>query len=147
MLTILALAAAASAAAPAPAPPRVPDLREAVIAYLNAYASGDKAAVIGALDQNVQLYGGDLSDVYHGVSGAADLFDADQKQWGGNAKFGTMFNVSGVRDGQMASVMFDIPFTGGKGATVNERYAMVWRIEGGAWKLLMSSNAILGATK
>src|ERR1700761_6279785 len=95
--TVLALAAAAAAAAsqpaavpqPAPAataaaspsrpvPMHVPDLRQAVIVFLNAYAAGDKETLVAALDPKVELYGSGLSAVYHGISGATDLFDANQ---------------------------------------------------------------------
>jgi hypothetical protein len=139
--TILAMAAAAAtAAAPQPAPMHVPDLRQAVIVFLNAYASGDKAATIAALDPKVEIYGSDLSAIYHGISGASDLFDANQKLWSGAAKFGTMFHVSGVRDGSLASVMLDIPFTSGQNPTVTMRFAMVWHLDAGGWKLVQSSD-------
>jgi hypothetical protein len=119
-----------------------PNLQQAVTAFLNAYAGGDKATVVDALEPGVQLYGSDVSEVYKGVQGASDMLDADMKLWGGRAKFGTMWHVSGVRDGRLASIMFDVPFTAGKNPTVTVRFAMVWALDGDAWKLAQSSNMI-----
>jgi len=53
-----------------------PNLQQTVGAFLNAYATGDKAGVIAAVDPNVQLYAG--SETYKGLEGASDLFDHDR---------------------------------------------------------------------
>jgi ketosteroid isomerase-like protein len=139
MRLVLVAAIAALCAVPAWAEP---NLQQTVTAFLDAYAAGDKAAVMNAVEPNVQLYGSDVSEVYKGAQGASDMFDADMKLWGGTARFGTMWHVSGVRDGHLASIMFDVPFTAAKNPTVTVRFAMVWALDGGDWKLVQSSNAV-----
>ncbi|HEX4295897.1 MAG TPA: nuclear transport factor 2 family protein [Rhizomicrobium sp.] len=138
-LVLLTAAALACTAAPAAAQA---DLTQVVSAFLNSYADGDKAAVIAAVEPNVHLYGSDLSQTYNGVEGAGDMFDKDMRLWGGSAKFGTMWHVTGVREGNLESIMFDIPFTAGRNPTVTVRYAMVWHLEGDTWKLAQSSNSV-----
>ena len=138
-LMLLTAAMLAGAATPAAAQA---DLTQAVSAFLNSYASGDKAAVIAAVEPNVHLYGVDLSQTYNGVEGAADMFDHDLRLWGGAAKFGTMWHVTAVREGNLESIMFDIPFTAGASGTVTERFAMVWHLEGETWKLAQSSTSL-----
>jgi hypothetical protein len=118
------------------------DLTQAVTAFLNSYAGGDKAAVIATVEPNVHLYGGDLSQTYNGVEGAAEMFDHDMRLWGGAAKFGTMWHVTAVREGNLETIMFDIPFTAGRSGTVTVRFAMVWHLEGDTWKLAQSSNCV-----
>lgn len=139
MRAALPAALAVVLAAPAEA---APDLRQAVTEYLDAYAAGDKATVIADVEPDVQLYGSDLSEVYRGVEGASDMFDADAKLWGGAAKFGTMWHVSTVREGNLGTIMFDVPFTAGKNPQVTVRFAMVWHLEPAGWKLVQSSNAV-----
>lgn len=118
------------------------DLTQAVSAFLNSYANGDKAAVIAAVEPNVHLYGSGLSETYNGVEGASDMFDKDTRLWDGSAKFGTMWHVTAVREGNLESIMFDIPFTAGRIGTVTERFAMVWHLEGDTWKLAQSSISV-----
>lgn len=139
MRVVLLAALAAGLAAPAGA---APDLRRTVSEFLNAYAAGDKATVIATVEPDVQLYGSDLSEVYRGAEGASDMLDADSKLWGGTAKFGTMWHVSTVREGNLGAIMFDVPFTAGKAAQVTLRFAMVWHLEAGLWKLVQSSNTV-----
>jgi ketosteroid isomerase-like protein len=139
MRLVLAAAIAGLCAVPASAEP---NLQQTVSAFLNAYAAGDKATVIDAIEPNVQLYGSDISEVYKGVQGASDMFDADMKLWGGTAKFGTMWHASAMRDGRLATIMFDVPFTAGKNPTVTVRFAMAWVLEGGEWKLIQSSTTV-----
>jgi hypothetical protein len=137
-MRLLAVAALAAVfAVPAAAEP---NLQQSVTAFLNAYAAGDKAAVIDAMEPNVQLYGRDVSEVFKGAQGASDMFDTDMKRWGGTARYGTMWHVSALRDGRLASIMFDIPFTAGKNPTVTLRFAMAWVLDGDAWKLIQSSS-------
>jgi len=138
-LVLLTAAALAAGATPAAAQA---DLTQTVTAFLNSYAGGDKAAVIAAVEPNVHLYGSDLSETYNGVEGAADMFDKDMRLWGGAAKFGTMWHVTAVREGSLESIMFDIPFTAGRGPAVTARFAMVWHLEGDVWKLAQSSNSV-----
>jgi hypothetical protein len=132
-------ALAAICAVPASAEP---SLQQTVSAFLNAYAAGDKATVINTLEPDVQLYGSDASEVYRGVQGASDMFDANMKLWGGTARFGTMWHVSAVRDGRLATIMFDVPFTAGKNPTVTVRFAMAWVLDSGEWKLMQSCNTV-----
>ena len=139
MRLVLLTAAALTAATPAAAQA---DLTQAVTAFLNSYAGGDKAAVIAAVEPNVHLYGSDLSETYNGVEGAADMFDKDMRLWGGAAKFGTMWHVTAVREGNLESIMFDIPFTAVRNPAVTVRFAMVWHLEGETWKLAQSSNSV-----
>ncbi len=138
-LVFLTAAALACTAAPAAAQA---DLTQAVSAFLNSYAGGDKAAVIAAVEPNVHLYGNGLSETYNGVEGAGDMFDHDMRLWGGSAKFGTMWHVTAVREGNLESIVFDIPFTAGRNGTITERFAMVWHLEGDTWKLAQSSNSV-----
>ena len=69
-MRLVLLTAAALACAVTPAAAQV-DLTQAVTAFLNSYAGGDKAAVIAAVEPNVHLYGSGLSETYNGVEGAA----------------------------------------------------------------------------
>ena len=61
---------------------------------------------------------------------------------GGAARFGTLRHVTSVREGNLASIMFDVPFTAGKNAPVTVRVAMVWHLEAGAWKLVQSGSTV-----
>jgi hypothetical protein len=138
-LAVFVAIATAGAASPSSAEP---GLQQTVMAFLNSYAGGDKAAVIAAVEPNVHLYGSDLSETYNGVGGASDMFDHDMRLWGGSAKFGTMWHVTAVREGNLESIVFDIPFTAGRNPTVTVRFAMVWHLEGDIWKLAQSSNTV-----
>ncbi len=139
MRLVLAAAIAALCAAPASGEP---NLQQTVSAFLNAYSAGDKASVINAVEPNAQLYGSDISEVYKGAQGASDMFDADMKLWGGTAKFGTMWHVSAMRDGRLATIMFDVPLTAGKNPTATVRFAMAWVLDEGEWKLIQSSKMV-----
>ena len=138
-LAVSAAMALACAASPSAAEP---NLQQAVMAFLNSCANGDKAAVIAAVEPNVHLYGSDLSETYTGAEGAGEMFDQDMKLWGGAAKFGTMWHATTVREGNLESIVFDIPFTAGRNPTVTMRFAMVWHLEGDVWKLAQSSNTV-----
>jgi len=52
-----------------------------------------------------------------------------------------MWHVSTVREGNLASIMFDVPFTAGGRSQVTMRFAMVWHLEAGGWKLAQSASS------
>ncbi len=120
----------------------VPDVRVAAQAFLTAYAKGDRAQVMSVLTAGpIHVYGGDVAEAASDREGVARIFDGDQKLWGGGASFGAMTNVSTERSGGLATIFFDDTFHLGD-RTFPIRFAMVWRLERGAWKLAQSSNVV-----
>ena len=119
-----------------------PDLTEAAEAFLSAYARGDKAAVEAVLEPDVRLYGSDVAEFYEGTKGFEHMFANDMRLWAGSAKFGAPGDVSTTREGNLATIFFNVPFSVGARPALPVRVAMVWRLDGGQWKLVQSSNAV-----
>ena len=112
-------------------------------AFLDAYARGDTASVLGQVDRDaVAIYGSDAAEVFHGASGVETMMANDLKLWGGAAKIGMMEHVSVVERRGMASIFFDAPFSVGSRPAVPVRFAMVWRHAGKGWLLVQSSNVV-----
>ncbi|MDR3528250.1 MAG: nuclear transport factor 2 family protein [Rhizomicrobium sp.] len=118
------------------------ELQSTVASYLNSYAIGDRAAVLGALDPDVRSYGSDVAEVFSGKDAVAKMFDEDMKLWGATAKFGEMHNVSIVSEGALETIFFDVPFSVAGRPPVQVRVAMVWRSGAQGWKLVQSSNTV-----
>lgn len=118
------------------------DLQQTVASFLASYAKGDKAAVEAQVDPAVHIYGSDVAEAYSGLAGFDRMFNEDVQLWRGGARFGPMRNVSLVRDATLATIFFDAPFSVGSSPPVPVRFAMAWRLQNGAWKLVQSSNAV-----
>ena len=61
------------------------DLAASAKALLDAYATGDKSAVIAMIDPNIRLYGSGVAEIYSGRDGTGKMFDMDTRLWGGAA--------------------------------------------------------------
>uniref|UniRef100_A0A0S6YYX6 SnoaL-like domain-containing protein n=1 Tax=Mizugakiibacter sediminis TaxID=1475481 RepID=A0A0S6YYX6_9GAMM len=110
---------------------------------LDAYARGDKATVMSMVDpHDIHVYGTDISEVAADPAAFERMFEADQKLWGGKAKFGEMSHVSTIRTRNLATLFFDISFSVGSQPPLQVRFATVWRREHGMWKLVQSTNAV-----
>ncbi len=124
-----------------PAVSRSPDVASQTRAFLNAYAKGDRAAVLGMIDPSVTAYGSDISEIAHGVAGVALMLDADRRLWGGPARIGEMRDVSMASGGDLAALTFDAPFELAGRPAVMVRFSMVWRRDGHGWRLVQSVNS------
>ncbi len=119
------------------------DLQERARLLLDAYARGDRAAVLSMVDgDSVTIYGSDAAEIFHGAAAIGKMLDDDQRLWGGAAKIGTMEHVTTVKEGNLASIFFDAPFSAGGRPAVPVRFAMVWKRSGKKWLLVQSSNVV-----
>ncbi len=138
--TLLVLAAVASLTASAAT--GAPDVQGAAQALLTAYAAGDRDHVAEMISHgSLHVYGSDVAEVTSGRDGFLGTLAADRKLWGRGAAFGAMRNVSIEKDRDLASLFFDTSFTV-QGRTVPIRFATVWRLEEGGWKLVQCSNVV-----
>ena len=113
-------------------------------AFLDAYASGDRQVILASIDQkNIMMYGSDAAEIVHGSDALLKLVTADQRLWGGSARFGPMEHVSLVQSHSLASLFFDISFSVGGRPPVPVRVAAVWKRTGKHWLLVQSSNAVV----
>ncbi len=110
--------------------------------FLDAYARGDRATVMSMAAPEIVFYGSDVAEVFRGSAALKKMIDDDQKLWNGTAKVGRMEEVSVVRAGELAVIVFQAEFTVGDRAAVPVRFAMTWRKMGGRWLLVQSSNAV-----
>jgi len=117
-------------------------LVETIQAFLGAYASGNEALVLSYLTAGQpHVYGSDAAEFVDSREGCLEMLRADQRLWGHGATFGPLRNVSEERSRDLASIFFDTDFLLG-GHAVPVRFAMTWRLEHGAWKLVQSSNVV-----
>jgi hypothetical protein len=111
-------------------------------AYLDAYVAGNWGAVSAALSSKpIAIYGSDLSEFATSREAFKAEFDADQALWRGGASLGETSQVSEFHDGPVATLFFTREFKIG-GRTLPVRFATVWHLERGQWKLVESSNAV-----
>jgi hypothetical protein len=123
-------------------PASKPDIQHQTELFLTAYANGDSATVLPLLDDNVAIYGSDVSEIRHGIAGASSLLADDQKLWGGPAHIGPMKNTSVIQEGALASIFFDADFSVSGRPALPVRFAMVWQLKSGRWLLIQSSNVV-----
>jgi hypothetical protein len=123
-------------------PSEQPDLATHAKALLDAYARGDKAAVMAVIDPNIRLYGSDVAEIYSGPEGAGKMFDMDTRLWGGAAHFGDLRAISEFRSGDLATLFFDVPFSVASRPEMVVRFATLWRYSDGAWRLIQSANMV-----
>lgn len=140
-IAVLVLGVAASAA------PVVAGAAPAVTAqtrlFLDAYARGDRAAVLRLVDGDaVTVYGSDAAEIFRGRAGVATMLDDDRRLWGGAARIGSMKHVSVVERGDLASIFFDADFLMRNRPAIPVRFAMVWRRARGVWRLVQSANVV-----
>src|ERR1039457_1248257 len=82
--------------------------------FLDAYVRGDRQVILTLIDQeNIMMYGSDATEIVHGSAALLKLVPADQRLWGGWARFGAMEHVSLVQNHSFASILFDISFSVG----------------------------------
>src|SRR5690349_16748883 len=120
----------------------MPDLAANAKALLDAYAKGDKPAVMALIDPNIRLYGSDVAEIYSGREGAAKMFDMDTRRWGGGARFGDLRAISEFRSDDLATLFFDVPFSVASRPEMVVRFATLWRYHDGAWRLIQSANMV-----
>jgi ketosteroid isomerase-like protein len=132
----------ATLALAAPGQAAEPDVVRSAEAFLTAYAQGDKSAVMAMVDPDIHVYGSDIAEVFAGKAGFEHMFDGDKQLWQGTAHFGEIKNLSAWRQGPVASVFFDIPFSAGGRPEVMVRVSTVWRLSNGGWLLVQSSNVV-----
>lgn len=120
-----------------------PDVRTQTRLFLDAYARGDRATVLGLVDRAaVTVYGSDEDEVFTGAAAVATMLENDQRLWGGPATIGPMEHVTVAANGDLASVFFDAPFAVHGGPSIAVRFATVWRRSPGGWRLVQSSNVV-----
>lgn len=138
--TLLVLTAAVSVTAPAAM--SAPAVQVAAQALLTAYAAGDQNRVADMVSSgSLHVYGSDVAEVTSGRDGFLGTLAADRKLWGNGAAFGAMRNISIEKGRDLATLFFDTSFTV-QGRTVPIRFATVWRLEKGRWKLVQCSNVV-----
>jgi ketosteroid isomerase-like protein len=119
------------------------DVETETRAFLDAYARGDRDAVLRRVDGDaVRIYGSDAAEVFAGRAGVEEMLADDMKLWGGAATIGPMQHVSTVATRDVATIFFDAAFSLGGRAAVPVRFAVVWRRRGGAWRVEQSSNVV-----
>jgi hypothetical protein len=80
--------------------------------------------------KNIMVYGSDAAEIVHGSDALLKLLTADQRLWGGSARFGAMEHVSLVQNHSFASIFFDVSFSAGGRPPVPVRVAAIWKREG-----------------
>ncbi len=120
-----------------------PELPETAAHWLAAYAAGDWQTVHSMLSaRELYVYGSEPNEYAEGRRAFLRLFDLEQKLWaGGHPAFGPLSDVSGVGSGPVETLFFNTPFTL-HGRTEVMRFATVWRLEYGVWKLMQSSHTV-----
>src|SRR6185312_5873748 len=119
-----------------------PALLSQANAYLDAYVAGNWGAVSAILSSKpIAIYGSDVSEFATSPEAFKAEFDADQKLWRGGASLGETSQVSEFHDGPVTTLFFTREFKIG-GRTLPVRFATVWHLEGGQWKLVQSANAV-----
>jgi hypothetical protein len=120
----------------------MPDLAANAKALLDAYAKGDKPAVMAVMDPDIRLYGSDVAEIYSGRESALKMFDLDTRLCGGAAHFGDLRAISEFRSGDLATLFFDVPFSVASRPEMIVRFATLWRYSDGAWRLIQSANMV-----
>jgi ketosteroid isomerase-like protein len=111
--------------------------------FLDAYAKGDRQAVLSLIDrENITVYGSDVAEVAHGSDAVLQTLALDQQLWGGSAHIGAMERISLIQNHSLASIFFDVPFSVGNRAPLSVRFAATWKREGKQWLLVQSSNVV-----
>jgi ketosteroid isomerase-like protein len=118
------------------------DVQQATRAYLDAYTSGDRAAILAVLDEQSVAYGSDAAEVHRGREQVMKMFDDDMKLWGKTARIGEMSDVSVAQAGALRSIFFQAPFSVGGRPPLMVRIAIVWERVRGGWKLRQSSSSV-----
>jgi hypothetical protein len=107
-----------------------PDLAVHAKAVLDAYAKGDKSAVMALIDPNIRLYGSDVAEIFSGRQGA---------------HFGDLRAISEFRSDDLATLFFDVPFSDASRPEIIVRFATLWRYGDGAWRLIQIANTLPAA--
>ncbi|MBV8489511.1 MAG: DUF4440 domain-containing protein [Candidatus Eremiobacteraeota bacterium] len=132
-------------ASPATAnPPVTPDaaLMPSINQLLNAYSAKDVDGVLAMLASPAAVYGSAEKEVYTTPDGFATLLSSDYRQWD-SSRFGEPFNMNVRTFGDTATAFFDAPFTmniHGQVVTVTIRFATVWVLQKGQWRLAQIAN-------
>ena len=111
-------------------------------AFLTAYANGDRASVLSAIDTGTVIYGSDAAEVFRGPDEVRTMLENDRKLWGDSARIGPMQHVSVIHRGDIVSIFFDAPFSAGGRPPVLVRFAFVWTLAHGHWLLAQGSNTV-----
>jgi len=137
--TVLALAPLTGSCATDGARSEKPDLAAHAKALLDAYAKGDKPAVMALIDPTT---GSDVAEIRSGREGAGAMFDMDARLWGGAAHFGDLRPISECRSGDLTTLFFDVPFNVASRPEMVVRFATLWRYREGTWRLPQSANRV-----
>lgn len=121
---------------------RTNDVIETTRDFLDTYARGDERKALSFVTSGrPHIFGSDVSEATDSREGFVEMLHADHLLWKSPVKFGPMRHVSEERCDRLATVFFDADFVLG-GHSIPVRFAMVWRRENGAWKLIQSSNVV-----
>ena len=138
-MPLAALAAVVLAAASAPAPDPI---IARTMAFLDAYASDDVDRVLAMTDpRRISLYGSDVAEFCEGADCVRRTMADDFALWK-TARFGAPEQITVRREGRLASIVFNVPMSIGGRAELPIRMSLVWRREGGAWRLTQASNVV-----
>jgi ketosteroid isomerase-like protein len=119
-----------------------PDIKSDTRNFLDAYARGDREAVLALTAPDITVYGSDAAEVFHGHTEVASMLANDQKLWGGPANIGPMEHVTVAQAKDIVSIFFDASFSAGGRPALPVRFAMIWRRLGGKWLIVQSSNVV-----
>jgi ketosteroid isomerase-like protein len=144
LFTLYLLAALSLFGLISPVYARQPEIQKQSQMFLDAYARGDRQAILSLIDKNnIVMYGSDAAEIIHGSDALLSLLTADQQLWGGSAHFGPMEHISIVQTRSIASIFFDVSFSVGGRPPVPVRVAAVWKQKAGRWLLVQSSNSVV----
>lgn len=142
MRQLSAVGAAIFVLAASPALAQPADLTAQTRQFLDAYARGDKAAVLSQLDPSIVMYGSDAAELFRGPDAVAGLLDLDQKLWGGSATIGEIKDLTVTEGSDLRVATFHAPFSVGGRPPLPVRFTMVWKRSPDGWRLVHSTNTV-----
>ncbi len=117
-------------------------LETRVHALLTAYAADNQEAVWQMTDTaSVSFYGSDVSEHATSKPQLQQMMSDDFKLWH-TARFGAPHDLDIRLGGDLATTLFDVPFSAGGGPDVDVRMFVVWKKVHGEWLVTQSASSV-----
>jgi ketosteroid isomerase-like protein len=115
---------------------------EKVDQFVDAYMHNDVERVVAMADEDeFTVYGSDVAEYFSGRESLRAMMSDDFQLWK-TAQVGALRDVSVRVSRDLATVMFQAPFSAGGRPEMLVRFITVWRRHGRDWYLTQSSNSV-----